>query len=232
MPAVVLEDPPSAKFLAHLERTAYLAQWTAMKRLAGSGRPTGEVARDLADVRLPSGERLGDKRDAVALRFLARCLADLDPAVLSPVLEGEWFGDFDPLAAAGHFAGELHVVGRRLTFSTSAHLRAQNSAYSGRANSVSINFSRFFGSRSVRNRSASAGLGNVGPTDPLVFPSLKASLKDADPVVRGEVVLALVKLGPAAQDAVPTLTELRDRDRDAKVRAYAGKALEKIRGKE
>ncbi len=98
--AIVLEDPPSAKFLATLKGTAYDVQWQAMHALAGSTRPLKEMAAALADVRLPGGIRVGDVRDAAALRFLARCLRDLDPAVLTPVLEGRWLAGFDPLAAA------------------------------------------------------------------------------------------------------------------------------------
>jgi hypothetical protein len=46
--------------------------------------------------------------------------------------------------------------------------------------------------------------------------------------VRSEAILALVKFGPTALEAVPILTELREHDRDRKVRTYANKALEKL----
>src|SRR5258708_1569651 len=61
-------------------------------------------------------------------------------------------------------------------------------------------------------------LGNVGPSEPAAFPALLGALKDRDAAVRSEAILALVKFGPAALDAVPTLTELRDGDDDPKVR--------------
>ena len=41
--------------------------------------------------------------------------------------------------------------------------------------------------------------------------------------------LALLKLGPAAQDAVAALTDAQN-DKDQKVRDYAAKALERILG--
>ena len=77
-------------------------------------------------------------------------------------------------------------------------------------------------------KEAAFKLGNVGPTDPAVLPALLGAVKDGDAVVRCEVVLALVKLGPAAQEAVPALVELRERDRDPKVRSYAAKAVDRI----
>jgi pimeloyl-ACP methyl ester carboxylesterase len=62
------------------------------------------VARDLAELRLPGPDgttvRLGNLRDASALRFMARCLRDLDPAVLTPPLENRWLDGFDPPALA------------------------------------------------------------------------------------------------------------------------------------
>jgi len=72
-------------------------------------------------------------------------------------------------------------------------------------------------------------LGNVGPADPDVLPALIGALRDSDPGVRREVILAVVKFGPAAQDAIPALLDLQQHDRDAQVRGYAVKALEKLR---
>lgn len=75
-------------------------------------------------------------------------------------------------------------------------------------------------------------LGNVGPSDPAAFPAVCGALKDADPGVRCEAVLAVLKFGDAAREAIPTLADLRDHDRDRKVRTYATKALELLQGKE
>jgi HEAT repeat protein len=77
-------------------------------------------------------------------------------------------------------------------------------------------------------RTAVQKLGNVGPADPAVFPALLGALDDGDADVRCDVILALLKFGPKAKDASVALAEIRQRDPDAKVRAYAVKALAKI----
>jgi len=79
----------------------------------------------------------------------------------------------------------------------------------------------------VRQKAAFT-LGNIGSSDPAVLPALIQALKDVDAGVRYEAILALLKYGPSAREAVPVLTEIRDKDRDAKVRAGAAAALKKI----
>jgi HEAT repeat protein len=71
-------------------------------------------------------------------------------------------------------------------------------------------------------------LGNVGTTDPATLPALLAALRDRDATVRSEAILALVKCGPEAQQALPLLAEMQQRDNDAKVRRYAAKVREKL----
>jgi HEAT repeat protein len=71
-------------------------------------------------------------------------------------------------------------------------------------------------------------LGNVGSTDEAVLHSLLGALKDPDAAVRREAILALMKYGPGAREAVPLLTELQQNDQDARVRSYAAKALRKF----
>jgi HEAT repeat protein len=80
----------------------------------------------------------------------------------------------------------------------------------------------------VRQKAAFT-LGNIGPSDPAVLPALLGALQDAEAGVRCEAILALLKYGPAAEEAIPTLTEVQQKDRDAKVRGYAARALDKLR---
>jgi HEAT repeat protein len=79
-------------------------------------------------------------------------------------------------------------------------------------------------------KKAAFTLGNIGPSDPAVLPALIGALKDNDARVRCEVILALLKCGPAAEEAVPILTAIRQHDPEAKVRDYAASALKKIQG--
>ena len=79
-------------------------------------------------------------------------------------------------------------------------------------------------------KQAAFKLGNVGPADPATLPALIGALKDPDPAVRCEAILAVLKCGPGAREAAPALTELRQHDRDARVRDYAARALEKLPG--
>jgi HEAT repeat protein len=72
-------------------------------------------------------------------------------------------------------------------------------------------------------------LGNVGRADPEVFPALLGALKDRDAAVRREAILAVMKTGPDAVEAVPILTQMQQTDRDSQVRAYATRALAGIR---
>jgi HEAT repeat protein len=80
----------------------------------------------------------------------------------------------------------------------------------------------------VRKKAAFT-LGNIGPSDKMVLPALIGGLKDADAAVRREAILGLLKYGPGAREAIPELTEVQEKDRDTNVRAYAARALDKLR---
>lgn len=77
-------------------------------------------------------------------------------------------------------------------------------------------------------KEAAFKLGNLGTTDAAVVPALRGALTDANPAVRREAILALLKCGPDAKAAVPIFTDLRQRDPNAQVRRYAAKAIEKL----
>lgn len=103
--AAVMIDPPGPGFLARVGETAYAPTWAGMRALAGHPRPVSEIARELAATRIPGprpGETvpLGTLRDAASLRFVAKCVRDLDPFALTPAIEGGWLGGFDPVAEA------------------------------------------------------------------------------------------------------------------------------------
>ncbi len=90
---LVLEEPPAISLIPHIRKTPFYAMFAGMQRLAGDRRPLRKIATELADIRIPvagveGGARLGALRDATGLRFLAKCLQDMDPDVFTPLLEG------------------------------------------------------------------------------------------------------------------------------------------------
>lgn len=98
---VILEDPPSPAFLNDIDATMYRVLFTAMHRLASSGRPIPDIARELSELRIPveggaRTVRMGELRDAASLRFHASCLLDVDPDVYLPILERRWVEGYDP----------------------------------------------------------------------------------------------------------------------------------------
>ena len=89
---VVLEDPPFHTMGERIHESPLGSYFAALRGLAGSAKPVGELARELAEVSYgPGGSlRCGDTRDATTLRFAASCLRRLDPAVLEPIAAGRW----------------------------------------------------------------------------------------------------------------------------------------------
>jgi HEAT repeat protein len=71
-------------------------------------------------------------------------------------------------------------------------------------------------------------LGNIGTADETVLPALLEALRDREAIIRKEAILALLKFGPAARQALDTLTDLGRRDPDAEVREYALKAARRL----
>ena len=81
---------------------------------------------------------------------------------------------------------------------------------------------------SARRQKAVTKLGNAGPADAAVLPALLEALHDTAPSVRREAILALMKFGPGAKQAIPALKEMERKDADEQVRAFAAKALNKL----
>jgi HEAT repeat protein len=77
-------------------------------------------------------------------------------------------------------------------------------------------------------KKAAFTLGNLGTVDPAAVVALRGALKDTDAAVRSEAILALLKCGPAATEAIPTLKDMKQHDPNAQVRRYAAKAVERL----
>lgn len=96
--AIILEDPPFHTMGNRIGGTAWPAQFTGMREAASRGGSIDEITDALAEIRLPAGDgfqRLGDLRDRASLAWSAQCLTQLDPGVLTPVIEGRWLDGYD-----------------------------------------------------------------------------------------------------------------------------------------
>jgi HEAT repeat protein len=77
-------------------------------------------------------------------------------------------------------------------------------------------------------RQAVLKLGNVGDADPAVADALAGALRDSDPLVRHDAVMAVVKLKSPGEPIVAALRDLAKNDQDDRVRESAAKALKKL----
>ncbi|UUO04348.1 alpha/beta hydrolase [Blastopirellula sp. J2-11] len=98
--AIILEDPPFETMGSRIFSTPLHSYFTAAQRLAGSNKPLEQLARDVAQLEYvdpisKTAIRQGDLRDPAALRFTAKCLSQLDPAVLEPIVAGAWLEGYD-----------------------------------------------------------------------------------------------------------------------------------------
>lgn len=98
--AIVLEDPPLDTMGPQIRQSSLHGYFSSIQRWAGSRLPRDQVARELAELMIVDPvtgihQRFGDQRDAAQLRFMASCLAQLDPRVLDPIAEARWLEGFD-----------------------------------------------------------------------------------------------------------------------------------------
>jgi pimeloyl-ACP methyl ester carboxylesterase len=97
--AIILEDPPFNTMGTRIDQTSLLSFFSGLMPFAGHRTDIGEIARELAEVPITiPGQvktiRLGETRDATALRFTARSLSDLDPRVLQSIVSGNWMAGY------------------------------------------------------------------------------------------------------------------------------------------
>ena len=97
---IVLEDPPFHTMGRRIAQTPWQALFMGMRDAARRVTGVDEMAAALAELPVPVPGRsglanLGQLRSAESLRFSARCLAQLDPEVFTPVIEGRWLDGYD-----------------------------------------------------------------------------------------------------------------------------------------
>lgn len=96
---IVLEDPPFHTMGNRIAGSVWHAQFIGMREAARRGGTVDAITDALTEIRIPvSGvefKRLGEIRDRSSLKWSAHCLSQLDPEVLTPVIEGRWLEGYD-----------------------------------------------------------------------------------------------------------------------------------------
>ncbi|MDA7905192.1 alpha/beta hydrolase [Rhodopirellula sp.] len=96
---IVLEDPPFHMMGNRIAGSLWQSQFIGMREAARRGGGIDEITDALAEIRLPRDDggykRLGEVRDRASLQWSAQCLSQIDPAVLTPVIEGRWLDGYD-----------------------------------------------------------------------------------------------------------------------------------------
>jgi pimeloyl-ACP methyl ester carboxylesterase len=95
---LILEDPPFETMGSAIHGTAFQAQFSGMQAVARNGGSVDELIDGLAHIMLPGPNgpiRFGSIRDRASLQFSAECLAQLDPEIFTPLIEGTWLEGFD-----------------------------------------------------------------------------------------------------------------------------------------
>jgi pimeloyl-ACP methyl ester carboxylesterase len=101
----VLEDPPFDVLGRNIADTPFHSLFVAMRSLSGPDWDVPTLARELANKRIGPPDkpqvRLGDIREATAIRFGAACLRQVDPTVWDPLTGGRWLDGYDKQAVLG-----------------------------------------------------------------------------------------------------------------------------------
>ncbi|MBL8204618.1 MAG: alpha/beta hydrolase [Blastocatellia bacterium] len=100
--AIILEDPPFETMGNRIERYVMYPYFVALESLAQNGASNGLSLSQLVEalgaieITTTNGPTpLRNVRDASALRFTAKCLQQLDPAVMTPIAQARWMHGYD-----------------------------------------------------------------------------------------------------------------------------------------
>jgi pimeloyl-ACP methyl ester carboxylesterase len=111
--AVILEDPPFDTMGARIKSYPLYPYFLAVESLAGNAMEITQLVEKLGAIEIdsPRGKiALRNVRDASALRFTAKCLQQLDPAVMRPIVESQWLKGYDLQKTAGRIKSPALVI--------------------------------------------------------------------------------------------------------------------------
>lgn len=96
---IVLEDPPFHTMGNRIVGSAWQTQFIGMREAARRGGTVIAITDVLADIQIPVNgggfKRLGELRDRSSLNWSAQCLSQIDPELLTPVIEGRWLEGYE-----------------------------------------------------------------------------------------------------------------------------------------
>jgi pimeloyl-ACP methyl ester carboxylesterase len=96
--AIILEDPPFHTMGTRIESYVMYPYFVALEKLASNGMSLSQLVETLGAIEINTANgktALRDVRDASALRFTAKCLQQLDPAVMTPIANARWLDGYD-----------------------------------------------------------------------------------------------------------------------------------------
>lgn len=96
--AIILEDPPFHTMGERIQSYVMYPYFVALESLASNGLSLSQLVAALGAIEINTANgktALRTVRDASALRFTAKCLQQLDPAVMTPIARGEWLEGYD-----------------------------------------------------------------------------------------------------------------------------------------
>ncbi len=98
--ALILEDPPGTTLGEGLQQSRFHLQFTNISRLIQVAHDVETLTLELGNMEVQhpkdgSVVRFRELRDPSALRFGAECLLKLDPAALTPLVQGRWLEGID-----------------------------------------------------------------------------------------------------------------------------------------
>jgi len=111
--AVILEDPPFDTMGARIKSYTLYPYFVALESLAGEAMDIPQLVEKLGAIEIatPLGMTpLRDVRDASALRFTAKCLQKLDPAVMKPIVESQWLNGYDLQTIANRIQSPVLIM--------------------------------------------------------------------------------------------------------------------------
>lgn len=101
---VVLADPPFHGMGKRIAGTSWEALFSGLQTAAQNHTSLEPLTDAIAEIMLPLPDggwvKMGDVRDRQALRWSAECLAQLDPDLLTPIIQGRWLEGYDLQAIA------------------------------------------------------------------------------------------------------------------------------------